>query len=212
MTTDEADLRLRLDDVELRVGERVLFRAISADVRAGESLAIVGPSGVGKSTLLAAIAGLIPPSHGTIRLARRRTEAPVDWIVQSTPLLLRRSAVDNVALAAEIAGRSRDDAEIRGLQALASVGLAERGTVPCYRLSGGEKQRVAVARALVADSDVVLADEPTASLDPVSRDHVSAALQRVCARGAIVVIATHDADVAASCLHRLELRAHEVAA
>ena len=189
----------------MSAGGRTLFRNLTLQIKQGEVLACVGPSGAGKSTLLAGIAGLLPTDAGTIHFSDFDGKPELHWLFQSAPLLMPRTAIDNVAIAAEIKGITRPEA-LRDAEALlAELGLGGRATQPAYRLSGGEKQRVAVARAYVSRPDVILADEPTASLDPLSRSLVVAMLGRAADAGAAVVMATHDPWVASRCTRTLAL-------
>jgi ABC-type lipoprotein export system ATPase subunit len=199
-----------VDRVTMSAGGRVLFRDLRATVVSGESLALMGPSGSGKSTLIGGIAGLIPIDAGEILRENESAGSVTHWIFQSAPLLLRRTAVENVALVAEIRGVPRDLAKDRAYVALEELGLGRHSDIPAFKLSGGEKQRVAVAGALVSEASVVLADEPTSSLDPESRDYVIAALQRMAAAGAVVVVATHDWKVSESCTYTVALVEVEV--
>jgi ABC-type lipoprotein export system ATPase subunit len=189
----------------MSAGGRVLFTGLNASASTGEVIALMGPSGVGKSTLIAGVAGLVSVDAGEIR----REEGPVrwatHWMFQSTPLLARRSALDNVALVGEMRGHSRELSLAQAGVALAELGLGPRVHLPAFTMSGGEKQRIAVARAVVSGAALILADEPTASLDPDTRSHVVSGLQRAAAAGAIVVIATHDRWVAEQCTRVVEI-------
>lgn len=181
-------------------GARRVLDGVDLHVPAACSVAVVGPSGSGKTTLLAVIAGLVVPQAGTVT----RAGAPVrpddvGWVMQTTPLLGARSATANVALAALSRGASRAASDAVALALLDELGLADRASVPVRRLSGGERQRVAVARALAQEAPLVIADEPTASLDADSRDRVVDALLAVERAGRLVLVATHDGAVAARC-------------
>jgi len=198
-------VQLVVTDLSMGIGGRVLFEGLDFHAQSGEMVALMGPSGSGKSTLIGGIAGQIPIRKGLV--AMEPSEAAIHWVFQSTPLLGRRSGLDNVALAAELRGVPREAAleDSRGL--LLNLGLVGRLEVPSYRLSGGEKQRVAVARALMSEADVILADEPTASLDPDSRAQVLRGMRRAAETGAIVILATHDRWVAEQCDQVIELLA-----
>ncbi|HWG98908.1 MAG TPA: ATP-binding cassette domain-containing protein [Pilimelia sp.] len=177
-------------------------------------VAVVGPSGSGKSTLLRVLAGLQPPDSGSVTidddpvLARRdegTTDPRVSFIHQDHRLVEFLTVAENLRLAAELRGVQPDDATIRAR--LAEVGLADAGRRWPATLSGGEQQRVAIARALVLRSRVILADEPTGSLDADNSAVVADLLVRAAHGGdALVVVATHDRDVAARMGRRLMLR------
>jgi ABC-type lipoprotein export system ATPase subunit len=189
----------------MSAGGRTLFQDVSADIGSGEMVALMGPSGSGKSTLIGGIAGLLPLDAGELRHEDAAADFVTHWLFQSTPLLARRSALDNVAVVAELHGASREIARENARMLLTELGLASRAELPVFRLSGGEKQRVAVAQALVSNAALVLADEPTASLDPDSRAYVVAGLQAAAAGGAAIVVATHDRWVAEACSRIVEL-------
>jgi putative ABC transport system ATP-binding protein len=180
-------------------------RDVTLSVSAGEVVAVLGPSGSGKSTLLCLMAGLLDPDSGDVRidgqslgsLSRRARCAlrreRVGFVFQRFNLMRSLTAIENVALALDLAGVGTAEAMGRADEALAAVGLAHRARALPRDLSGGEQQRVAVARALAANPAVILADEPTGNLDSTSgravidlvRDHV-----RRCEAAAVIV--THD--------------------
>jgi putative ABC transport system ATP-binding protein len=186
-------------------------------VPAGRCLAIVGPSGSGKSTLLGLIAGLDAPSSGRIEidgtditaldedtLARLRGEK-IGFVFQFFHLVPSLTALENIQVPMEIAGRR--DARTRAQGLLDEVGLHDRGHHYPSQLSGGEQQRIAIARALANDPPLVLADEPTGNLDSTNGRHILDLLQQVRrSRGATLVLVTHDASVAAVADQRLVLR------
>ncbi|MCC6376383.1 MAG: ATP-binding cassette domain-containing protein [Microbacteriaceae bacterium] len=198
-------MQLVLDHVSMTVGDRVLFQNVNARVASGESLSIVGPSGVGKSTLLGGIAGIIPLTKGEIRREGEGDQVLTHWIFQTTSLLMRRTVIDNVTLPALANGVPKEMAFSKSQDILEQLRLADKMMVPAYRLSGGEKQRLAVARSIVSEAGLILADEPTASLDPASRDLVVTALGHAKDVGAAVIVATHDKKVAESCDRLLDL-------
>jgi putative ABC transport system ATP-binding protein len=192
---------------------------VSMDVRAGEVLALVGPSGSGKTTLLLMIAALIAPDAGEIAFEGRSLAAlsererseyllrQVGFIYQGFHLMPRVSALENASRKLLLAGFGLREAQARALPWLERVGLGGHLDRTPGELSGGERQRVAIARALAGEPRLILADEPTGSLDSArSREVVEllAALARE--RGAAVVLVTHDAEVAARADRRLALR------
>lgn len=190
-------MRITFDDVAFSYGSRQVLDGLSAVVEPALVTAIVGPSGSGKSTALAAIGGFHRPRAGTIVLqdAAGQVHAPapglVSWVPQSAAVMTRRTVVDNVLVAPLAAGRDLAAAHEVALRALGQVGLADRASSPAGDLSGGEKQRLAFARALASTRPVVLADEPTSSLDAESTRGIARLLADL-ARGSTIVVATHD--------------------
>jgi len=191
--------------------QRRVFESITFSIGGGEFVALVGESGIGKSTLLNLIAGLERPDGGTITvdgadlaalsddavtLLRRRR---MGFVFQSFHVLPYLSVARNVALPLALLGNRHEDAEARTLEMLRAVGLDERAQSRPRELSGGELQRVAIARALVHRPAIVLADEPTGNLDPDNASDVIALL-RGCAKadGATVLLATHSRMAAAA--------------
>jgi putative ABC transport system ATP-binding protein len=186
-------------------------------VPAGQFLAVTGPSGSGKSTLLGLIAGLDEPSGGQVvidgtditrldedRLARLRGQK-IGFVFQFFHLVPSLTAFENVMVPMEIAGR-RDPSE-RAAALLSEVGLTGRGHHYPSQLSGGEQQRIAIARALANDPPILLADEPTGNLDTANGRHIMALLRDVNERrGTTLVLATHDAGLAGMARQRLALR------
>lgn len=189
----------------------LLFDGLDFEVSAGEMLALTGPSGCGKSTLLDLVGGLRAPTGGTITVTggppSDDPRPSVAWIAQSTPVLGGRTATDNVALGLIAQGHSVRSARSRAFSALSAVGLESRADALIGKLSGGEVQRVSVARCLTMAATIIVADEPTAQLDADNTAMVIDALARTAAAGKIVLIATHDEWVAARCHEQLRLRA-----
>lgn len=169
------------------------FGPYEAELRWGELVAIMGPSGVGKSTLLWLIAGLLKPAAGTItRPAPRSPNRPaVAWVTQQTNLLSSRSVLDNVLVAIRAFGVPTLADMALARQCLADVGLGAYGDRRSAELSGGERQRLCVARAVASGAPVLLADEPTGQLDDATSRGVFQAL-RTATSDAVVIVATHD--------------------
>ena len=186
-----------------------VFSHLDLEVRRGEVMALVGPSGCGKSTLLH-IAGLLDtPNSGTVIVAGENVTGASDavrtyvrrrqigFVYQFHHLLPEFSALENVMLPQMIAGVPAAAARERAAALLDSLGLRERKTHRPARLSGGEQQRVAIARALANDPPLLLADEPTGNLDPITAEATFALLLKlVRERGMAVLMATHNADLA----------------
>jgi ABC-type polar amino acid transport system ATPase subunit len=189
---------LRLRDVGIRRGGRMVVHGVSFSADRGERLAIMGPSGSGKTTILRAIAGLDPVASGTMDVGR------VGLVFQFHHLFEHLSAAHNVWLApVHVLKQPRADAERRAHELLDILGVGERASALPQQLSGGEAQRVAIARALAMDPPVLLMDEPTASLDPARRGELAATLRQLASQGRTVVISTHDRDFARSCADRV---------
>ncbi len=176
---------------------------VDLTVEQGESVAILGPSGSGKSTLLSVLGGLVRPTAGSARAeeddgAPRPLRIVTSWVLQTVNVLPERSVLDNVVVAGLTCGLPRAQARADAIDRLESVGLGDRLGDPARLLSGGEVQRVVIARALASARPFVLADEPTGQLDRATSDIVLDALFTT-AGGAGVVVVTHDPLVAARC-------------
>ncbi|MER6175138.1 ABC transporter ATP-binding protein [Streptosporangium sp. NPDC001681] len=213
--TTESQVVVRLDKIRKHYGETVALGGVSLEIRAGEAVAVMGPSGCGKSTLLNMIAGLDRPTSGTITvhdedlsrlnetglaLFRRRR---IGMIFQFFNLLDDLSAIDNVALAAQLTGTPAAHARRRALELLDELGIADRANIYPAVLSGGERQRVAVARALMNRPAVLLADEPTGALDSHSGEQVMDLLLDLQQIGQTLLLVTHDERLAQRCASRV---------
>ena len=198
-----------------------LVRAVDGvdlDVAYGETVAVMGPSGCGKSTLLHLLGGLDRPSSGEVLLGGRRIDqigekalarmrrTAVGFVFQAFHLMEELTAVENVELAALLAGRSAREARRRAADLLEQVGLTDRAGFLPSALSGGQRQRVAIARALSNEPLVVLADEPTGSLDSAATVDVLRLLDSLHEAGQTVVIVTHDARIAATADRLISMR------
>ena len=193
-----------------------ILHDVSFDVRAGETVAVVGSSGSGKSTLLALLAGLDVPSSGVVRLGGESLFALDEdgraalrgrlsgFVFQSFQLMPHLNALENVMLPLELAGRG--DAERVARETLQRVGLAERQRHYPKHLSGGEQQRVAVARAFAPQPKILFADEPTGNLDTVTGATIIELLFELNREsGATLILVTHDDAIAARCARTLRI-------
>jgi putative ABC transport system ATP-binding protein len=196
---------LELEAVEVRYGGLVAVAAVSLTVPGGRVLAITGPSGAGKTSLLWLMAGALAPDRGTVLVdgvpVGDRSEAAARGIAlvpQGNGLAAVLTAYENIVVPMLDGGVPAGEAEARARDALEVVGLEEWSQHLVEELSGGQQQRVAVARALASRASVLLADEPTSDLDGRNREVVLDALREAAGRGAAVVLATHDPEAAAA--------------
>jgi putative ABC transport system ATP-binding protein len=201
---------LRADAITVRYGPVEAVRDVALAARPGDFVAVTGPSGAGKTSLLSALAGAHAPATGTITLDGTplgdRDDAiarGVVYIPQGNGLALVLTAEENVAI--PLIARHRRGARAAALSALAAVGLEDAGDQLVEELSGGHQQRAAVARGLAEQGQVLLADEPTSELDAANRVRVIDLLRAEAARGAVVILATHDPEAAATCDAELQL-------
>lgn len=205
-----AEALLVARDLRKRFGPQVALDGVSLEVRAGEVVAVLGPSGSGKSTLLLCLGGIIRPDQGEVRyrgrvlgrlpdsaLTRLRREE-FGFVFQFGQLVPELTAVENVSLPLRLAGVGRSDAVARARAVLEQLEVAEVAERRAGEMSGGQAQRVAVARALVTEPRVLFADEPTGSLDSLNGDLVMELLVGAAReRGTAVVLVTHEERVAA---------------
>lgn len=177
---------MRLDGVVVDAGETTILDRVSLPVFAGAPTALVGPNGSGKTTLLRVMMGLIEPSSGDLQIDTLMTRA----IVFQKPVMLRRTVAENVAFVFHAAGRAADRDAVAVL--LEQVGLSALANRPARRLSGGEQQRLGIARALARRPQLLLLDEATASLDPAQTKIIEDLIARIARSGVKIVFATHD--------------------
>jgi len=202
---------LVLDHLTVRYDGREVLRALSLDVARGELVALMGPSGVGKTTALRAIAALqpfddgrivvddfalspgpVPPESRLVPLRRR-----VGLVFQAHALFEHLTALDNVTLALRyVLKKSPAESDGIATRLLDELDVGARAGAWPRQLSGGEAQRVAIARALAPDPPLLLMDEPTAALDPARRVTLGATLRRLCQQGRALLVSTHDAEFA----------------
>ena len=208
---------VRVEDLHKSHGARPVLRGITASVAAGETIALVGPSGGGKSTFLRCLNGLTSFDAGTAHVAGqtlapgtspssptlRPLRARVGMVFQGFHLFPHLTALENVCIAPlHVRGETADEVRARGQALLARVGLGDRGAARPAQLSGGQQQRVAIARALAMQPEVLLLDEPTSALDPQMRAEVLAVLRDLVG-GCTMLIVTHEMGFARSVASRI---------
>ncbi|WP_157264180.1 amino acid ABC transporter ATP-binding protein [Azohydromonas aeria] len=197
-----------------RLAGRDVLAGVDLHVMRGEALVLCGPSGTGKTTLLRAINGLEPIDRGSItvgghsvwpsRLGARALRGRVGMLFQHFNLFEHLSVLDNICLAPrQVLGLTRGEAEKRACSLLADLGVADKANHHPLQLSGGEKQRVALARCLAMEPGVMLLDEPTSALDPARTHQVAALVERLKKGNVATVIVTHDRSFAYSVADRM---------
>ncbi len=180
------DLPLAFESASLRARGVEIVSTLDLEIVSGAPTVLLGPNGSGKSTLLRLAMGLVRPTSGRVTWGRRNEPDERLAMVFQRPVMLRRSAAANVAYALGL----RDEQRVHEL--LDRVGLGALAHRPARRLSGGEQQRLALARALARDPEILFLDEPTASLDPAATKAVEDIVRDVAASGVKIVMATHD--------------------
>jgi polar amino acid transport system ATP-binding protein len=213
---------LRLDAVHKSFGSFEALKGIDLSVHPGEVVAIIGPSGSGKSTLLRCINQLEPPTSGRVVLAGVAIEAArepsphelmtlrrsVGMVFQSFNLFPHLTVLRNVSLAQErVMGRTRKEADEVSMQLLTRVGLADKATQYPSRCSGGQQQRIAIARALALGPQLMLFDEPTSALDPELGLEVLAVMRELAENGMTMIVVTHEMHFAESVSDRVIIMA-----
>jgi tungstate transport system ATP-binding protein len=189
----ESDLPICFSQVGIVSGGVTILNDVSLTFLGGAPTVLIGPNGSGKTTLLKAAMGLLPLARGRITWAGQEVSAPARRAIMfQHPAMLRRSAAGNIRYALSAAGAVRAELERRTDELLTLVGLESLGARPARRLSGGEQQRLSLARALARDPAVLFLDEPTASLDPAATKAIEDVVRSISARSIKVIMATHD--------------------
>jgi tungstate transport system ATP-binding protein len=193
MRAPVCDLPISLEDASVAVGAVTILAPISLALAAGPPTVLIGPNGAGKTTLLRLAMGLVAPTRGRVTWGGRENVAPAHRaIVFQRPVMLRRSAAGNIRYALAAAGVPRSKRNERVAELTALVGLGTFGERPARKLSGGEQQRLALARALAKEPQILFLDEPSASLDPAATKAIEDVVRAVAGRGIKVVMSTHD--------------------
>lgn len=185
-------LPIILSDLSFRPGGRTVLDRLKATITSTGITALVGPNGAGKSVTLRIIDGLLMPDSGTVSFGGRLPQDVRRAFVFQRPGLIRASVARNVALALEPWNLSRQVEADRVGKALVAVGLADRANEAARKLSGGEQQRLALARAWVTEPEVLLLDEPTASLDPAATEEIERLISSMAREGTKVVLVSHN--------------------
>ena len=186
MRAPMSDLPVTFENASLRIGAVDVVRDLALTFGAGAPTVLLGSNGSGKSTLIRLAMGLVAPTSGRVSWGGRAVPGERLAMVFQRPVMLRRTAAANVAYALA----ARDDKRVTEL--LTQVGLAHLADRPARKLSGGEQQRLALARALARDPEILFLDEPTASLDPAATKAVEDIVRAIAATGVKIVMATHD--------------------
>ncbi len=193
MRAPATDLPIKLDDVSLLAREVTILDRVSLILGAGQPTVLIGPNGSGKTSLLRIAMGLTPPSRGRLTWNGREDVPPTHRaFLFQRPAMLRRSTAGNIRYALAAAGVPRGERDARLAELVNLVGLTGLEQRAARRLSGGEQQRLALARALAKQPQILFLDEPTASLDPAATKSVEDVIRTVTAQSIKVVISTHD--------------------
>ncbi len=206
-------MQIAVTDAAVRIGSREVFSGVTARFPSGQVTALVGPSGSGKSTLLAVMAGFQELTEGTVIVQEDhddgRATAPnarwIAWVPQTLTALGRRTVLDNAMLGALGSGLPFERARDAAREGLELVGLASRVEDHALALSGGELQRLTIARAIASQKPIIFADEPTANLDAANARNVAQVLGDL-SIDRTVVVATHDPAIVRAAGHRVDLR------
>lgn len=186
-----------------------VLRGVTMEFDAGDSVAIFGPSGSGKTTLLSILGGLLRPSSGEVWVdgveLHGEPNRIASWVFQTINLVPHRTALENVRLGLFAQGRYGRDLNERAVAMLDRVGVGQMAHERAMRLSGGEAQRVGIARALVGEPRLVIADEPTGQLDQATSAEIGSLLVTERDAGTMLIVATHDAALARMCERRYRL-------
>jgi tungstate transport system ATP-binding protein len=193
MRAPATDLPIMLEEVSFAAGGVTILDRVSLAFAAGAPAVLIGPNGAGKTTLLRLLMGLVAPVRGRVTWGGREDAEPTHRAIMfQRPAMLRRSAAGNIRYALAAAGVPRAKRASRVDELAAVVGLAGLGGRPARKLSGGEQQRLALARALAKEPQILVLDEPTASLDPAATKAIEDVIRAIAARGIKVVMSTHD--------------------
>ncbi|HEU0290061.1 MAG TPA: ATP-binding cassette domain-containing protein [Burkholderiales bacterium] len=185
-------LPLVLEQVSFAVNGRTIIDRVSAEIDAGPRTVILGPNGAGKSVLMRLCHGLLKPTSGSIVWRGTNGGRQRQAMVFQRPVMLRRSALANVVYGMKLAGFAPRERELRAHDVLEAVGLSHLADRPARTLSGGEQQRIALARAWALNPEVLFLDEPTANLDPGASRDIEGIIAQIHASGTKIIMTTHN--------------------
>jgi tungstate transport system ATP-binding protein len=185
-------LPLVLGQVSFAVNGKTIIDRVSMEIAEGPRTVILGPNGAGKSVLMRLCHGLLAPTSGSISWGGAANGRRRQAMVFQRPVMLRRSALANIAYGLELAGKSRRESRLRAHDVLEAVGLAELAKRPARVLSGGEQQKLALARAWALGPEVLFLDEPTSNLDPGAAREVESIIGQIRAGGTKIIMTTHN--------------------
>jgi len=205
---------IQVRNLSKHYGDLAVLRDVNVDIRKGEVISVIGPSGTGKSTFLRCLNLLEYPSGGSIMvddipLLDKKTNVPkirqrMGMVFQSFNLYAHLSVIENLIIGpVKLLGKSRDDAAQKAMELLKLVGLAEKAFSYPDELSGGQKQRVAIARCMAMECEILLFDEPTSALDPTMVSEVLAVIRRLSREGMTMIIVTHEMEFAKNISNRV---------
>lgn len=202
----ELSVSLRASSIAVRIGSRTVLDGVDLEAVPSQVLAVTGPAGAGKTTLLHVLAGIISPTEGTVTVngARppghwRGAVTSLGFVPQTFGLAAALSTEENIALPLQLLKLPRAEVADRVQNMISALGLDNAGKQLTTELSGGQQQKAAVGRAIVAEPRLIIADEPTSELDSASRDLVFGLFRAAAEHGANVVLATHDPDLVQNC-------------
>jgi polar amino acid transport system ATP-binding protein len=198
---------IKVEHLSKKFGNLTVLKDVSVDIKKGEVISVIGPSGTGKSTFLRCLNLLERPSGGSIwidgvDILDKKADVPairqkMNMVFQSFNLFSHLSVLENLTIApVRLKGMSKRDADAKSMELLRMVGLLEKVSSYPYELSGGQKQRVAIARCLAMEPEIILFDEPTSALDPTMISEVLAVIRRLAREGMTLLIVTHEMDFA----------------
>jgi putative ABC transport system ATP-binding protein len=203
---NEVSVTLRASNIAVRIGSRTVLDGVDLEAAPGQVLAVTGPAGAGKTTLLHVLAGIISPTEGTVTVNGdhppghwRAAATSIGFVAQTFGLAAALSMEENIALPLQLLKLPRAEVADRVQNTISALGMENAGRQLATELSGGQQQKAAVGRAIVAEPRLIIADEPTSELDSASRDLVFGLFRAAAERGANVVVATHDPDLVQNC-------------